>query len=83
MYMEFKSNLVILRDVLGNPGTYKASQAQGAIDITVSALVEERKRTKERMATIVAAIDKLCVARSNLLGLQSNLLHAGTMTLRN
>jgi len=59
MFMEYKNNIARLQAVLSNPLGYVASPVSNAIKITVASLVEERKKMKREMATIVKVIDKM------------------------
>jgi hypothetical protein len=59
MYMEYKSNLARLQDVLSNPNAYKLAPVSDPIDIKVNGLVEERKNMKKAMKRIVHEIDIL------------------------
>jgi hypothetical protein len=58
-YMEWKNNLSMIQDVLANPSAYKVSDIRGAINISVDALVAERKKTKKQMADIVMEIERM------------------------
>jgi gas vesicle protein len=58
-YMEWKNNLSMIQDVLANPSAYEVSDIKGAINISVDALVAERKKTKKQMADIVKEIERM------------------------
>lgn len=58
-YMEYKNNLAILQGALADPKAYMVSPVTGAVNVSVEALVMERKKMKKQMADIVAEIDVL------------------------
>jgi hypothetical protein len=61
MYMEYKNNLAILQNVLSNPSAYRVSPVSGALNISTSELVIERKKMKDEMELIVDQIDAMYV----------------------
>jgi hypothetical protein len=59
MFMEYKNNIARLQAVLTNPLGYVMSHVSNAITISVASIVEERKKMKKEMRTIVKVIDKM------------------------
>ena len=61
MYMEYKTNIARLQAVLQNPNDYVMSSVPEAIQPTVAALVQKRRKMKAQMGLIVEEIDTLSV----------------------
>jgi hypothetical protein len=59
MYMEYKSHLSRVQNILSEPTAYKIAPVADPINVSVKILLLERKKIKAAMALIVEEIDEL------------------------
>lgn len=58
-FIEYKSNLHLLNDAIRHPELYQRSSAFAAVEVTLEALLAERRRYKSIMETMVQQIESL------------------------
>ena len=59
MFMEYKSNIVIVNDAIRHPEKYQISSRNDYVDLSIDALVTERQKLKQEMSKIVKQIEIL------------------------
>ena len=59
MYIEYKTNLLVVNDAMRHPEHYEESKREDHVFLTVESLVKERRLLKAEMAKIVGRIELL------------------------